>query len=58
MQMETNHMTRSAVRNASPPHRASPPVTVTWNTVHKTPGLAQWMDEKNRNDNDDPRLNF
>lgn len=35
MQMETNHMSCSAVRNASPPHLASPPVTATWNTVHK-----------------------
>lgn len=35
MQMETSHMTCSAVRSTSPPHLACPPVTVTWNTVHK-----------------------
>lgn len=37
MQVETDHMTCSAVRNASPLHQASPPVTVTWNMVNKTP---------------------
>lgn len=35
MQMETNHMTCSAVRNASPPHLASPTMTVPWNMVHE-----------------------
>lgn len=51
MQMETNHMSCSAVRNASPPHLASPPVTATWNTVHKlkkhSAGSTQRTDEQN-----------